>query len=93
MLSQMNPHLTFAAVLACGLYGIKNKLPLTLEPMRTSGPNLPEYERLPKSLQSATAKMTAKGSMARKVLGDEFVDHFAGTRVSARPSPLIRASY
>ncbi|KAK4051803.1 hypothetical protein OIV83_002508 [Microbotryomycetes sp. JL201] len=78
--ADMNPYLTFSAVLACGLYGIKNASPLTLEPLRTTNGKKPDLERLPKTLQEATAKMAAPNSMARQVLGDEFVDHFAGTR-------------
>lgn len=78
---QMNPYLTFSAVIACGLYGIKNKLPLTQPPLRTKGDNLPKLQRLPKTLQEATARMGHEASLARKVLGDEFVDHYCGTRV------------
>jgi glutamine synthetase len=78
----MNPYFTFSSILACGLYGIKNKLPLTLLPLRTSDATSQGFERLPKTLQEATAKMGAECSMARKVLGDEFVDHYVGTRVS-----------
>ena len=36
--------------------------------------------RLAKSLKEATATMTRKDSVARDVFGDEFVDHFGGTR-------------
>lgn len=79
----MNPYLTFSAVLACGLHGIKNKLPLTQPALRTKGENLPKLERLPKTLQEATSRMGAEGSLARKVLGDDFVDHYVGTRVSS----------
>ena len=37
---------------------------------------------LPQSLEAATARMMAKGSVAREadVLGDDFVEHFGGTR-------------
>lgn len=71
-----------------GLYGIRNKLPLTLPPLSTAyatGPAAkppPALERLPKTLQDAAAKMGAADSLARKVLGDAFVDHFVATRVS-----------
>ena len=37
-------------------------------------------ERLAKSLKEATARFARKGSVAREVFGDDFVDHFAGTR-------------
>lgn len=77
----MNPHFTFAAVLACGLYGILHQLPLTIPALDTTSPSALEgLERLPKSLQEATLKMARKGSLAREVLGDKFVDHFTATR-------------
>lgn len=37
-------------------------------------------ERLPKSLKEATARMMRPGSVAREVFGDEFVEHYGGTR-------------
>ena len=83
----MNPYFAFSAVLACGLYGITHSLPLTQPPLSTSASStlspkeaMAQFERLPRTLESATAKMAAPGSMARKVLGDGFVDHFAATR-------------
>ncbi|KAK4058438.1 hypothetical protein OIO90_000597 [Microbotryomycetes sp. JL221] len=78
--ADMNPYLTFAAVIACGLQGIKQSLPLTLKPLKTIQGQKPKLERLPKTLQEATIKMANKDSVARQVLGDEFVDHFVGTR-------------
>lgn len=83
----MNPHLTTAAILACGLYGIKHQLPLSQSPLNTSRATSSPTDklaaslvRLPKTLQEATKNMKAEGSMARIVLGDEFVNHFVGTR-------------
>lgn len=79
----MNPHLTFAAVFACGLYGMQHSLPLTQAPIDTSKPSadpLRDFKKLPKTLFEATQRMKAPDSMARKVLGDAFVDHYAGTR-------------
>ena len=35
---------------------------------------------LPLSLEAATAKMVRPDSIAREIYGDEFVDHFGGTR-------------
>jgi glutamine synthetase len=35
---------------------------------------------LPQSLEAATARMMRQGSVAREVFGDEFVEHFGGTR-------------
>lgn len=35
---------------------------------------------LPQSLEAATIRMTRSGSVAREVFGDDFVEHFGGTR-------------
>jgi len=35
---------------------------------------------LPQSLEAATIRMMRQGSVAREVLGDDFVEHFGGTR-------------
>jgi glutamine synthetase len=35
---------------------------------------------LPQSLETATERMVRQDSIAREVFGDEFVDHFGGTR-------------
>ena len=37
-------------------------------------------ERLARSLKEATATFTREGSVAREVFGDDFVEHFGGTR-------------
>jgi glutamine synthetase len=35
---------------------------------------------LPQSLEAATIRMMQQGSVAREILGDDFVEHFGGTR-------------
>ena len=35
---------------------------------------------LPQSLETATERMVRQDSIAREVFGNEFVDHFGGTR-------------
>ena len=35
---------------------------------------------LPQSLEAGTIRMMSPGSVAREVFGDDFVDHFGGTR-------------
>lgn len=73
-----NPHFALGAVLAAGLKGIEEKLELTLPPLskgqETGG------ERLAADLKSATERFMSKDSWARVLLGDDFVDHFGGTR-------------
>ncbi|BGP01266.1 hypothetical protein NBRC10513v2_002218 [Rhodotorula toruloides] len=85
--ADMNPHLAFSAVLALGLRGIRNKSTLPCPPISTA--NLSEsdattlsFERLPNSLEKAAERMARKGSLAREVLGDQFVDHFTATRLN-----------
>lgn len=78
-----NPYLALAAVLALGWRGVQKKLPLTLPPLGKGedvGGASDPGERLAKSLKEATARFMAKDSIAREVFGDDFVEHFGGTR-------------
>ena len=77
------PHLVLATILALGYRGIDKKLDISVKPLGKSegaGGGLDKGERLPKSLKDATARFAAKDSVARECLGDDFVDHYAGTR-------------
>lgn len=74
-----NPYLVLATILALGWRGVEKKLEIKLEPSsRTSSMN--QDNRLARSLGAALDKFRAKSSIAREVLGDKFVDHFAATR-------------
>jgi glutamine synthetase len=78
-----NPHLVLAAILALGWRGVEKKLDITLPPLGKGedvGGESDKGLRLAKSLKEATARFMAKGSVAREVFGDEFVEHFGGTR-------------
>ena len=91
--ADINPYFAISATLACGLYGIENKLPIPIPPlsyitnitreekMKLLTQNQEQEKRLAKSLQEATLTMMAKDSIARKVLGDRFVDHFGKSRL------------
>lgn len=76
--ADVHTHYAMAALLALGLRGIEKQLPLTTPPMGNEDSS--KFAKLPKSLQDATDKFAASGSIAREVLGDKFVDHFAETR-------------
>jgi glutamine synthetase len=77
--SDVNPYLAMAGCLASGLYGIKKKMKLPFEATTGNGYLQTAQGTLPRTLQEATAAM--KGSaVAREILGDAFVDHFALTR-------------
>ena len=76
--SDLNPHLTLAAMLGSGLDGLERKLELKAAPIASGGPNeIPEgVERLPVDLLEATKRFRASAK-ARAVHGDAFVDHYA----------------
>jgi glutamine synthetase len=78
-----NPHMVLAAILALGWRGVQEKMEITVPPLGKGedvGGEADKGERLAKSLKEATARFTRKESIARKVFGDEFVEHFGGTR-------------
>lgn len=78
-----NPHYVLAACLALGWRGVEKKLALALPPLGKGeevGGAADQGIRLAKTLKEATERFVAPDSVAREVLGDEFVEHFAGTR-------------
>jgi glutamine synthetase len=74
-----NPYLAIAAALASGLYGIENKLPLTLDPVTGYNAGADQVARLPRTLVEATDAMDAS-PLARGLFGDAFVRHIVETR-------------
>ena len=77
--ADVNPYLAMAGVLAAGLYGIKNKLPLKQAATTGNGYLDQSHGRLPSTLAEATKAMK-ESVIAREILGDSFVDHFTRTR-------------
>jgi glutamine synthetase len=69
----VNPYLSFAALLAAGLYGIENEL--ELPPPLEGNAYESDAERFPHSLREATDALE-NGTMARAALGDDVVDHY-----------------
>jgi hypothetical protein len=45
-----------------------------------ANPNDIPVQKLSTTLEDATTKFMRPGSIAREILGDDFVDHFGGTR-------------
>ncbi|GJE90789.1 glutamine synthetase [Phanerochaete sordida] len=83
--ADMNPYFALSAIFALGLRGIEKKLSLSTPPISQLQPEdrkTGKVQMLPVSLEAATERMMRKGSVAREasVLGDDFVDHFGGTR-------------
>ncbi len=78
-----NPYLVLAAVMALGWRGVEKKLELTIPPLSKEedvGGASDTGMRLAKSLKEANERFMRPESIAREVLGDDFVDHFGGTR-------------
>lgn len=78
-----NPYFALSAILALGWRGVEKKLDIPVPPLGKGedvGSEADEGERLAKSLKEATERFRAPGSIAREVFGDQFVNHFAGTR-------------
>ncbi len=68
-----NPYLAFAALLAAGLYGIENELPLPA-PLEGNAYES-DAQRFPHSLYEAVDALE-NGTMARTAFGDDVVDHY-----------------
>lgn len=78
-----NPHLVLSAILALGWRGVEQKLKIPIPPLSTGesmGGNQDTGARLARSLREANTAFMSSKSIAREVFGDEFVDHFGGTR-------------
>lgn len=77
--SDVNPYLAIAAALGAGLWGIERGL--TLDQPATVGSAYADdtVERLPRTLQEATARL-AESKVARELFGEAFVEHYVSTR-------------
>lgn len=78
-----NPHFALAAIIAVGWRGVEKKLEIPVPPLgkgEETGSASDQGARLARNLKDATELFMRPGSVAREVFGDEFVDHFGGTR-------------
>ncbi|TWR31448.1 glutamine synthetase [Mucilaginibacter pallidiroseus] len=78
--SDTNPYLAIAAALASGLYGIKNKLTLDIEPTKGNGYANKANGVLHKNLFDAATAMQ-NSAIAKELFGEGFVKHFTQTRL------------
>jgi glutamine synthetase len=69
----VNPYLAVAAMIAAGLHGVDNELPL--EPAYTGNAYVADAERVPTSLEQA-GELLAGSAIAREAMGDVVVDHY-----------------
>jgi glutamine synthetase len=70
----VNPHLAVAAMIAAGLHGIDQELPL--EPPVTGNAYLDTASRVPHTLRDAL-ELWEKSGLARQAFGAEVVEHYA----------------
>jgi glutamine synthetase len=71
--ADVNPYLAFAALLGAGLYGIEERL--ELGPAFEGNAYESDVERFPSALREAIDRLE-RGTVARRLLGDEVVDHY-----------------
>jgi glutamine synthetase len=72
----VNPYLAVAAMIAAGLHGIDNELPL--ERAAEGNAYTGQAPRVPSTLREA-AQLLASSTIARTAFGDEVVDHYLNT--------------
>jgi glutamine synthetase len=69
----VNPYLAVAAMIAAGLYGIENELPL--EPAYTANAYAADFPRVPATLREA-ARLFAGSKIAEEAFGTDVVEHY-----------------
>ena len=77
--ADVNPYLAMAAVIAAGMYGVEKGLKLTAPPITGTNQGAENIPRAPRTLIETT-RIFRESKVARDMLGDTFVDHFAATR-------------
>ncbi|GAB1312495.1 hypothetical protein MFIFM68171_02705 [Madurella fahalii] len=78
-----NPHYVLAAVLALGWRGVEKRLQIPCPPLGKGedvGGSTDVGIRLAKNLREANNRFMSVDSVAREVFGDDFVEHYGGTR-------------
>lgn len=77
--ADINPYLAISACLASGLYGIKNQLPLRIQPCNGNAYEQASLPKLPTTLSDAVHQMK-HSELAKELFGEVFVDHFIMSR-------------
>ncbi|KAJ0303596.1 hypothetical protein Brms1b_011620 [Colletotrichum noveboracense] len=77
--ADLHPHYALTAIVAAGWRGVMKKLDIPIPPAKIQRKDT-KPELLPDSLLEATHRFKSPDSLAREILGDDFVDFFAATR-------------
>ncbi len=78
--ADLHPHYALGAILAAGWRGVQKNLEMNVPPLSAMTADMPRPELLPNTLEMALKRFGARGSIAREILKDEFVDFFTATR-------------
>ena len=79
--ADMNPYIAMAAAIGSGLWGIENRVePSAPVEGNAYDRDYPPELRLPSTLTSAAERLLLS-QPARELFGDQFVDHYAQTRI------------
>lgn len=71
----VNPYLAVAALIAAGLHGIENELPLEPELVGNAYQHSEQRPQVPATMRDAAA-LLAESKLGRAAFGDEVVDHY-----------------
>ncbi len=69
----VNPYLAISAIIAGGLYGVENELPMP-DPLRRNAYSS-DVDHLPTTLREAAA-LFEQSTIARAAFGDDVVEHY-----------------
>ncbi|KAL1867530.1 hypothetical protein VTK73DRAFT_4133 [Phialemonium thermophilum] len=78
--ADLHPHYALFAIVAAGWRGVERQLEIRVPPSATRAKTGEPAALLPNTLDRAVERFRAPGSVAREVLGDDFVDFYAATR-------------
>lgn len=78
--ADMNPYFALSAIFLLGFRGIEKQMSIPVPPVKDLMNDKSRVTKLATNLETATSLFMREGSVAREVFGNEFVDHFGGTR-------------
>lgn len=77
--ADVHPHYALTAIFRAGFRGIQRKMKIELPPLSQLSKGQ-EPAKLPNTLEKAVERFQAQDSVARIIMGNEFVDFYTGSR-------------
>ncbi|KAJ5386410.1 glutamine synthetase/guanido kinase [Penicillium cosmopolitanum] len=78
--ADIHPHYALTALISAGWKGVERNSELTIPPLSAHDPGNSTLQYLPNSLEKAVENFKSPNSVARDILGSEFVDLFTLSR-------------